>query len=219
MKLLLTSGGITNESIERALLGLVGKPADETSLVFVPTASNVESGDKSWLIDDLARLKGIGFKSIDIADIAAIDKDMWLQKMEAADILYFEGGDTYHLLEWAHRSGLDDELPRLLADKVYVGVSAGSMITNPSLSLRVSHEIYEEGFDQVGDVSAFGFVDLQFLPHLNSSSFPGATEERIRDVVDGVAGVTYTVDDACALRIVDGDISVVGDGKWFVING
>ncbi|NTW89543.1 MAG: type 1 glutamine amidotransferase-like domain-containing protein [Candidatus Moranbacteria bacterium] len=219
MKLLLTSGGITNESIEQALLGLVGKPADETSLVFVPTASNVEPGDKSWLIDDLVRLKRIGFKIIDIADISAIDKDVWLPRVEAADILYFEGGDTYHLLKWVRQSGLGAELSGLLTNKVYVGVSAGSMITNTSLNLRVSHEIYAEGFDQTADIPALGFVDLQFLPHLNASFFPTATEEQIREVVSGVAGVTYAVDDACALRIVDGDVSVVGEGKWLTING
>ncbi|OWK26892.1 MAG: hypothetical protein US76_02160 [Parcubacteria group bacterium GW2011_GWA2_38_13b] len=56
MKLLLTSGGITNELIARALFDLVGKKPEDTSLVFIPTASNVEVGDKSWLINDLVNL-------------------------------------------------------------------------------------------------------------------------------------------------------------------
>jgi peptidase E len=57
MKLLLTSGGITNKSIAKALFDLVGKKPEDTSLVFIPTASNVEIGDKSWFINDLMNLK------------------------------------------------------------------------------------------------------------------------------------------------------------------
>jgi hypothetical protein len=52
MKLLLTSGGITNRSISTALFELVGKRPESTSLVLIPTASNVQQGDKGWLIDD-----------------------------------------------------------------------------------------------------------------------------------------------------------------------
>ena len=38
MKLLLTSGGITNPSIEAALVDLLGKPIAESSALCVPTA-------------------------------------------------------------------------------------------------------------------------------------------------------------------------------------
>src|SRR5581483_6238353 len=106
MKLLLTSGGLTNNSIARALFELVGKRPEDTSLIFVPTASNIEMGDKGWLIDDLANLKRQNFKSIDIADISAVEQSIWQPKFEAADILFFEGGNTYHLMRWINRSGL-----------------------------------------------------------------------------------------------------------------
>ena len=35
------------------LFVLTGKPAEELSIAFIPTAANVEEGDKGWLIDDL----------------------------------------------------------------------------------------------------------------------------------------------------------------------
>ena len=90
MKLLLTSAGISNESIAKALFDLVGKKPQETSLVFIPTASNIENGDKGWLIDDLTNLRKQNFKSIEIADISAIDKIIWRPRLKSADILYFE---------------------------------------------------------------------------------------------------------------------------------
>ena len=135
MKLLLTSGGITNKSIAKALFDLVGKKPEDTSLVFVPTASNIEKGDKDWLIDDLVNLKKQNFKQIDIADISAVGKEIWLPKMEEADVLFFEGGNSYYLMEWMNKSGLTKILPELLKTKVYVGLSAGSMVTGKDLAL------------------------------------------------------------------------------------
>ena len=114
MKLLLTSGGLTNRLIVNALFDLVDKEPQDTSLVYIPTAANVEKGDKSWLINDLYNLKKQDFKSIDIADISAVDEKIWRPKLEEADVLFFEGGDTYYLMEWINKSGLVYLFPELL---------------------------------------------------------------------------------------------------------
>ena len=130
MKLLLTSSGITNQSIADALFSLTEKKPEDTTLVFIPTAANVEAGDKSWLINDLLNLKKLNFKSIEITDISAVDEKIWKPSLEGADVLFFEGGNTYHLMNWVEKSGLKNELSEFLKDRVYVGLSAGSMIVS-----------------------------------------------------------------------------------------
>ena len=135
MKLLLTSAGITNDKIAKALFELTGKKPEEITVAFIPTASNAEIGDKDWLISDLINLKKQHFGSIEITDISAIDEQIWKPSLERADILYFEGGNTYHLMRWLERSGLSGSLVDLLQNKVYVGVSAGSMVSSPDLAL------------------------------------------------------------------------------------
>ncbi len=114
MKLLLTSGGLTNKSIEKALFDLVGKKPENTSLCFIPTASNVEMGDKDWFINDLININKQNFKSVSITDISAVEEKIWRPQMEEADILFFEGGNTYHLMRWIVKSGLAKILPDLL---------------------------------------------------------------------------------------------------------
>lgn len=64
MKFLLTSAGISNTKIEKALFELLGKPAGETSVAFVSTAATMVAGDKSWLISDLQAFVERGFKSV-----------------------------------------------------------------------------------------------------------------------------------------------------------
>jgi dipeptidase E len=218
MKLLLTSGGITNKSIEKALFDLVGKKPENTSLVFIPTASNVEMGDKDWLIDDLAGLKKLGFKSVDIADISAVPENIWKPKFEGADVMFFEGGDTYHLMEWVNKSGLVKLLPEYLKSKVYVGVSAGSMITNPDLARKISQVVYEEDLDKDRDLEGLNYVDFYFLPHLNSPYFPILTEENIKKAVQGMTKKVYVADDETALKVVDEKVEIISEGKYLEYN-
>lgn len=218
MKLLLTSGGITNGSIAKALFNLVGKKPEDTSLVFIPTASNVGKGDKDWFIDDLINLKKQNFKCIDIADISAVDKKIWGPKFEEADILFFEGGNSYHLMEWINKSGLTTLLPDLLKTKVYVGVSAGSMVTNPDLALKISQLVYEEDFDRTEDMIGLNLVDFYFLPHLNSPYFKKLREADIREATKGMKKKIYAIDDNSAIKVIDEKIEIISEGKWFVIN-
>ncbi|MFH0755489.1 MAG: Type 1 glutamine amidotransferase-like domain-containing protein [bacterium] len=217
MKLLLTSGGIANKSIADALFSLTGKKPEDTTVVFIPTASNVEIGDKDWLINDLLNLKKLNFKSIKITDISAVDEKIWRPQLEQADVLYFEGGNTYHLMEWINKSGLINILSELLKDKVYVGVSAGSMVTSKNL-LRISQIVYGEDLDKDYEMVGLNYVDFYFLPHLNSPHFKSLGEDFIRKTLNGMTKKIYALDDNSALKIIDGKIEVISEGKWFVIN-
>jgi dipeptidase E len=218
MKLLLTSGGITNPSIAKALFELVGKKPEDTSLVFIPTASNVEAGDKDWLINDLINLKNLKLKSIEIADISAVDKSIWLPKFEAADVLFFEGGNTYHLMRWVNKSGLASIMPQLLENKVYVGVSAGSMVACKDLVLKISQIVYEEDLDETEELAGLNLVDFYFIPHLNSEYFKKVREDIIREAVKDRLEKFYAMDDGSALKVIDGKVEVVSEGEWFEVN-
>lgn len=218
MKLLLTSGGITNASIAKALFELVGKKPEQTKVVFIPTASNVEAGDKSWLINDLVYLQKFGFEEIEIADISAVEEKIWRPKLERADVLFFEGGNTYHLMEWLNKSGLTDLLPELLKTRVYVGVSAGSMVTNKDLALKLSQELYGEDLDRTELMTGLHYVDFYVLPHLNSPHFNLRHRENIEKATSGMQEVVYVLDDQSAMKVEDGEVEVVSEGEWFVCN-
>ncbi|MCX6753349.1 MAG: Type 1 glutamine amidotransferase-like domain-containing protein [Candidatus Nomurabacteria bacterium] len=218
MKILLTSAGITNNSITKALFDLVGKKPEDTSIVVIPTASNLEKGDKEWYINDLVNLKNLNFKQIDIADISAVEEKIWRSKLEESDILFFEGGSTYHLMKWINKSGLKELLPELLKTKVYVGVSAGSMVTNKDLNLKLSQVVYEEDLDETENISGLNYVDFYFLPHLNNSYFKKVREENIIEAVNGMTEKIYVVDDQSALKVIDGKVEVITEGKYLEFN-
>jgi dipeptidase E len=218
MKLLLTSAGLANNSISEALFELVGKKPEETSIVFIPTASNVEKGDKTWLIDDLINLKKQNFKTIEIADISAVEEKIWRPKLEEADVLYFEGGNTFHLMEWINKSGLANILPELLKNKVYVGVSAGSMVVSNNLLLNISQVLYTEDLDKTKNMAGLNFVDFYLLPHLNSIHFNNRNETFIKETTKELTEKIYVLDDDSALKVVDDKVKIISEGEWFAIN-
>lgn len=214
MKLLLTSAGLANPTIIRALKSLVDQPLDKLNLAYVPTAANVEEGDKGWLIDDLACTKALGFASVDVIDISAVSKDIWESRLKQIDILMFGGGNTFHLMHWIVKSGLKDQLADFLKSKIYVGVSAGSCVTGPTI-----HNSVQNLFDEKDDYKrkdGLGLVDFQFIPHLNS--FPKINESNLRYASQKIKEPVYAVDDQSAIKVVDGKIEVVSEGNYLLFN-
>jgi len=213
MKLLLTSNGLSNQSIANALFELTGKTASETTIVFIPTAMNVARGDKSWFINDLYNIKKQGFKFIDIVDISALPKEIWLPKLENGDVLFFSGGSNYHLMYWLQKSGLSELLPDLLKTRVYAGISAGSMVTNPSL-VSISDDkkkYYEDNFGYKNE-TALNFVDFYLYPHFNSPKHLHYREENLKKVAEETKKTVYGLDDESALKVVGDVVTIVTEG-------
>ena len=220
MKLLLTSNGLSNQSIAKALFDLVEKSAAETSIAFIPTAMNVCEEDKGWFINDLANIKKQGCKLVDIVDISALPQEVWLPRLEAADVLFFSGGNTSHLMRWINESGLVGFLPGLLKTKVWAGISAGSMVTNPTLALSSQDKkIYYEELSGYRNEAALGLVDFYVRPHLNSPFFPDARKEFLEPIAKQMQATIYALDDESALKVIDGNIKAISEGKWLVLNG
>jgi dipeptidase E len=219
MKLLLTSNGLSTPEIAQALVELVGKKPGDTAIAFIPTAMNVGKGDKSWFIRDLWNIQKQGFKSVDIVDISALPKTIWQPRIEAADVLFFSGGNSAHLMHWLKGSGLAEMLPELLKARVWAGISAGSMVTNPTLALSSADKriYYEEEFGYSSE-EALGLVDFYVRPHFNSPDFPHAQKEYIEEVAKEVGKPIYAIDDNCAVKVVDGKVEMISGGECMVFN-
>lgn len=223
MKLLLTSGGLTNPSICKELEDLVGKPAKDAKIAFIPTAQNPERGDKEWLINDLYRIRQQGYQ-VDIIELTALKPEAILKALEDKDVIFVGGGNTFYLSYWLQKSGLFDALPKLLETKVYAGISAGSMVMGESLVLSSQAQknpqaFEDEDYDLVvstgeGSGKTLSLAPLIFRPHLNSRWAPNARNEIIAKKAAKLTGKVYALDDDSALKIVDGKIEVISEGDW-----
>ncbi len=216
MKLFLTSAGLANDSIVKAFNELGGLAKEKIHIAFVPTAANVEEGDKGWLIKDLNNLKKQQYSCVDIVDISAVSEDVWKPRLEAANVLFFGGGNTFHLMHWLQKSGLDKLLPELLKTRVYAGISAGSCVAGPTIYNKVQNLFGEKYNLKIKE--GLNLVNFQFIPHLNSPYFDKIREEYIKEAAKELTEPVYAADDNTAIKVIDNKIEIISEGKYLELN-
>lgn len=215
MNLLLTSAGLTNETIAQTLIESVGKPAKDITVGFIPTAANTET-DQSWVQEDISNITQWGIEHIVQTDISILTKNEWVHNLENSDVIWLNGGNTYYLLDWVRTSGLQTELQNLLKDRVYVGSSAGSIITGPDL--KVNEFFPSEESHRLDDITGLNYVSFAVLPHLNNSEFDEIVPERVAQFSQNVGYPIYALDDMSAVTVRDGEAHVISEGEWHVYN-
>ncbi|MDY0908296.1 Type 1 glutamine amidotransferase-like domain-containing protein [Microbacterium sp. CFBP9034] len=219
MKLLLTSAGITNPSIHDALVGLLDKPIDESSALCIPTAgyghpwvSPVRASAFISGREPENPMAGLGWRSVGVLELTAlptIARERWTGWVAEADVLLVNGGDAMYLAYWMRQSGLAELLPTL-RDKVWVGLSAGSMVMTP----RVGAEFLSWDPPLTPGDETLGVVDFSICPHLAEPGAPGNTMAAAEKWASGIGGPAYAIDDRTAIRVVDGTVDVVSEGNW-----
>ncbi|HET6744417.1 MAG TPA: Type 1 glutamine amidotransferase-like domain-containing protein [Candidatus Limnocylindria bacterium] len=218
MKLLLTSAGVKNTSIRNALVDLLGKPIAESSALCIPTAQYghpmVGPGVEPWRFisgnSDLPMVE-LGWESVGVLELTAlpsIGEDLWVPKVREVDVLLVAGGDALYLCHWMRQSGLADLLPSL-SETVWVGLSAGSMVMTPRIG-----EDFVQWRPPTGDDSTLGIVDFSICPHLAEDGMPGNPMAAAEAWAATISGPAYAIDDETAIKVVDGAVEVVSEGRW-----
>ena len=215
VKLLLTSGGITNASILDALLDLLGKPISECRALCIPTAQwghpmcgpvsvhGFVSGLPPW-----GGMTSMEWRSLGLLELSAlptIGAERWQPWVREADVLLVDGGDATYLCHWMRESGLADLLPSL-PELVWVGVSAGSMVMTP----RIGPDFVQ--WASAPDDRTLGLVDFSIFPHLDV--FPSNTMAEAERWAADIEGPAYVMDDQTAIKVTAGSVEVVSEGRW-----
>jgi dipeptidase E len=222
MKLLLTSGGVTNASIRQALVGLLGKPIADSTALFIPTAQWGQpacSPESVWRSiagawGDAVGLCDLGWKSVGVLELTAlpsIGEDRWTPWIREADVLLVDGGEAIYLSHWMRESGLAAMLPSL-SDTVWLGVSAGSMAMTP----RIGREFVDWKPD--GGDEALGVVEFSIFPHLDYPGWTSNTRESAHRWARRIPGPAYAIDDQTAISVVDGTVEVISEGQWELLD-
>jgi dipeptidase E len=215
LKLLLTSGGVTNASIHAALVDLLGRPIAECHALCIPTAQwghpmcGPGSARRFVAGEHGGRhTTGLGWASLGLLELtalASIGRERWVPWVQSADVLLVDGGEATYLCHWMRASGLADLVPSL-ADTVWVGVSAGSMVMTP----RIGTHFVE--WPSARDDRTLGVVDFSIFPHLDL--FPTNTLAHARRWAGDIGVPAYAIDDETAITVVGGSVEIVSEGHW-----
>ncbi|MCI9887976.1 Type 1 glutamine amidotransferase-like domain-containing protein [Micrococcales bacterium 31B] len=217
MKLLLTSGGVSNPSIRAELVALLGRPPDLCTALVIPTAEYGHPACtpySAWRFvsgDSPAPMADLGWARVGLLELTALpslEPQRWQAWVREADVLLVDGGDALFLAHWMRASGLADLIDDL-PDHVWVGVSAGSMVMTP----RVGPE-FTQWQPPEGAAETLGAVDFAIFPHLD---YPGFDENTLPDARHWAARIgvpSYALDDQSAVVVDAAGVRVVSEGQW-----
>lgn len=215
VKLLLTSGGLTNQSITDALVDLLGKPIADSHALCIPTAQwghpvcgpvsvrGFVSGIPPW--GGMTSLPWMSLGVLELTALPSLGADRWVPWVREADVLLVDGGEATYLCHWVRECGLADLLPTL-HETVWVGVSAGSMVMTP----RIGADFVQ--WPAASSDATLGLVGFSLFPHLDG--FPDNTLADAERWAADLGGPCYAIDDQTALAVSGTTVEVISEGRW-----
>ena len=151
------------------------KDLNGKTVTFIPTASKVE---KVVFYVDAGRkaLEKMGL-IVDELDISTATSAEIITKIKNNNFIYVTGGNTFFLLQELKRTGADQVIiDEANAGKLYIGESAGAMITSANIE-------YAKGMDSVKkapDLKNFdglGVVEIYPVPHYTNPPFKKSAQK------------------------------------------
>jgi dipeptidase E len=223
MKLLLTSAGIKNPSIRRALSAMLDKPIADCHALCIPTAGyghprGTPAGAWRFITGRAGTpMTELGWRSQGVLELTAlpsVPRERWEAWVREADVFLVNGGDALYLCHWMRQSGFVDLMPAL-EDKVWVGLSAGSMVMTP----RIGDDFVEQRPPITGDDRALGIVPFSIFPHVDHPDMPENSMASAQRWAATLGNPSCAIDDQTAIRVVDGRVDVVSEGAWRWFDG
>ena len=179
------------EVIDKKVVELTGKV--NPNFLFVGLASSFSDS----YFDTMKKIyKELGCECVYLKKKNIINNpDIVKNKIDAADIIYFCGGDSVKLVNDLKEYGIDKLLEeKIKTDVVIAGISAGAIMCSnkgysDSLKMRGESDKYEF-------VNGLGFVNINFCPHFVMDG------ERAKELVSDVSDeVVVCIEDVSALVV------------------
>ena len=208
MKLLLTSGGITNESIANALADLVAKPLSQTKAAFIVTAQT--SPDSVYVPDTTSdQFEQLTSREIEYVIVDPARDADWRQQLEEVELIIIGGGNTFQLLDESRKSSFDNWLIDNIASKVYMGTSAGSIIMTPNIGIA-SVDDGDENTPGITDLTGLKLIDFEVSPHTPEAVSVIANRQYSKTTQNKL----LLMDNQTAVKIAGDAVEIISEGTW-----
>jgi len=192
MKLFLTSTGLENKEIARNF-EMMFLPKEPKDLSFLVVSIQDSEQDAFYLEKTLSEIKNTDAVNIDVFKLR---NEKFVADKEY-DVVFVCGGNTFDYLDRIRKTGLADYLLSFSKKEksVYVGVSAGSVVAGPDISIAGWGKEGDKNDIGLKDLRGLGLIDFLIYPHYRKElkneldEFKKTTGYKIIDLQDDQAFV------------------------------
>ncbi len=208
MKLFLASEAKHPDTISKLsefVGGLKGK-----RIAYIPTAANGGYSYDDWRTNSSTwnYINTVGAEVTPVVLEEYRDSSV-VEQLKNKDIVWLAGGMCGYLMYWIRRCEIDKNIGDILKNSVYVGSSAGSVVTYKDLTLADWY--IGESEPGASSIPGFGLVDFEIYPHYEDHLY-----DQIKSLYKGKK--IYLLKDGEEIIVEDGKVTVVGEER-IITNG
>ncbi len=187
----------TISKLDQFVGGLKGK-----KIAYIPTANNGENPYDEWRTDSSTwnYINTVGAEVTPVV-LEEYRNNSVIELLKNKDIVWFAGGACGYLMYWVRRCEIDKNIDEILKDCVYVGSSAGSMVTYKDLS--IADWYIGESEPGASLIPGFGLVDFEIYPHYEDHLY-----DQIKTLYKGKK--LYLLKNGEEIIVEDNKITIVG---------
>ena len=114
------------------LVRMIAPELEGKTVAYIPTAGIAEEVE-GMVEKETSTLERLGL-TVDVLEVSTASQEEIVDSLKKNDVIFVGGGNTFFLLQELRRSGADQILIREVEKgKLYIGESAGSIITCPDI--------------------------------------------------------------------------------------
>ncbi len=200
-RMILTSDGISNKKLIDETKKLLDKPVSECRVLIVHTLLEKIQLEFVKAVEKQLITLGIKKKNMVRANIT----ENISTPLGNFDIVYSCGGNTFYILDRMKKTGFDKYIKNFISkDKLYIGVSAGSIIVNDSIKGVDFGSQGDSNDINLKNLKAINSVKLFIFPH-----YENTLSAEIKELKKIVKSPVYIIKDGEAIVILGKKITKI----------
>ena len=196
------------------IIKLLQKPTYDVAVAFVTTASKPEE-NLDYINEDLRIMREELRFNVEEVDIDGKTESQVMRLLELKDIIFVEGGNTFYLLRAMRACNFEKVIRKLFKKgKVYIGVSAGSMVAGKTITTSVWRGEFrgkDKNTVRLKNLKGLGLVPFDMFVHY-TPEYAEIIKQKIPNPLKREKNLRILTDGQ-ALLVQGKEIDLIGEGK------
>ncbi|WP_339308970.1 Type 1 glutamine amidotransferase-like domain-containing protein [Paenibacillus sp. FSL k6-2145] len=194
----------SNDKLDQRIRSLFN--SEQPSIGYIPSCSDPE---RKYFEHTRRYYNQVGIDNIQYYDLDLEYEESTFGSIFECDAIHLSGGNTFYFLSLLQKRNVLGLLRSYVkSGGILIGVSAGSILTTPTIEIAGYGEDADENNVDLKDMKALGLVDFEFAPHWDGSE---NTLNSLREYTRVNCTAVYACQDGGGLVIDGAGVELYGN--------